>query len=343
METLCLGVFVALVLLAVPLVVNGARARARLKAQHPPVGQLVDVGGYRLHLDCRGEGSPAVVLEAGQGDFGLTWALVQPQIAEFARVCAYDRAGLGWSDPSPRPRTVEVMVDELRTLLLKAGVPGPYVLVGHSFGALIVRLFAHEHPADVAGMVLVDPAHEEQFSPEPIQKTLKRMAWMMPLMFGAFQGLVRSGIAAMKPSLLPVQSWAAPMQLSEQDSATYQALVVSDAKHLAASGGELKALSESHAQMRAAGIDTLGDLPLIVLRHGQPSPMMASPEVAQLLEETTLRLQEEVAGMSSRGTLAVVEDSGHLIHHEQPARVIQAIRDVLAMARQPSGADVAAD
>jgi len=97
--------------------IAGAKARADLKAKYPPVGQMVDVGGYRLHLYCQGRGSPTVLIEAGQGDFGLSWGLVQPEAAKSTRVCVYDRAGLGWSDPSPRPRTVQVMVDELHTLL----------------------------------------------------------------------------------------------------------------------------------------------------------------------------------------------------------------------------------
>jgi hypothetical protein len=102
---------------------------------HPP-GQLVDIGGYRLHLYCTGEGSPAVILEAGGGNPWLSWYKVQPQAAQFTQVCSYDRAGLGWSDPSPKPRTTKVIAEELHTLLHNAGIAGPFVLVGHSLGGI---------------------------------------------------------------------------------------------------------------------------------------------------------------------------------------------------------------
>lgn len=310
------------------LLVAGAQARADLKAKYAPIGQMVDVGGYRLHLYCQGEGSPTVIMEAGQGGFGLSWALVQPEVAQTSRVCVYDRAGLGWSDPSPRPRTVEVMVDELHTLLTTAGIPGPYVLVGHSLGGMIVRLYAHHYPQDVAGMVLVDSSHEDQFAPEPIQKALQRMSKLMPLMYGYMQAVVGSGAAALKPSLLPDAAGVLALLPPEQ-AEIYRSLAVSDAKVVATASGELQALPESHAQMHAAQITSLGDIPLIVLRHGKSQPMMTTPEVAQLLEQTFAQLQSEMAALSTRGKVVVAEQSGHVIQLEQPDLVIEAIRDVL--------------
>src|SRR6266702_6080953 len=129
----------------------------------PPPGQLIDLGGWRLHLNCLGKAAasqPTVILEAGAGDFSVDWSLVQPGIARFARVCSYDRAGSGWSDLGPRPRTLHQIVWELHTLLDKAGVKPPFVLVGHSYGGWLVRLYASTYPADVAGngagMVLVE-------------------------------------------------------------------------------------------------------------------------------------------------------------------------------------------
>ena len=126
----------------------------------PPPGQLVDVGGYRLHLACVGQGSPTVVLDAGMGAFSLDWSAIQPQIAQATRVCAYDRAGLGWSDPSPAPRSPQQFADELHLLLANAGVEGPYVLAVHSISGKTARLYADQHPEDVVGMVLIDARHE---------------------------------------------------------------------------------------------------------------------------------------------------------------------------------------
>src|SRR5207248_97521 len=121
-----------------------------------------DIGGRSLHLYCTGKGSPAVVLEAGAGDFSLDWSYVQPGVARFTRVCSYDRAGYAWSDPGPRPRTARQLALELRTGLRKAGIKGPYVLVGQSFGGFLVRAFARCYPKEVVGMVLVDCPHENE-------------------------------------------------------------------------------------------------------------------------------------------------------------------------------------
>jgi pimeloyl-ACP methyl ester carboxylesterase len=128
--------------------------------RYPAPGQLVDVGGERLHIQCVGAGSPTVVLDAGLGGSSLDWSLVQPELGRTTRVCAYDRAGMGWSDPGPQPRTPSQIADELHTLLTNAGISGPYVLVGHSLAGKNVRLFALQHPEQVAGMVLVDARSE---------------------------------------------------------------------------------------------------------------------------------------------------------------------------------------
>lgn len=120
-----------------------------------------DVGGFRLNLRCEGKGSPAVVFDAGAGDTLATWDWVVPDLKKLTRVCAYDRAGLGKSDPGPRPRTSEQIAAELHELLARAHVPPPYVLVGHSFGGLNVRLYAARHPGEVSGLVLVDATPED--------------------------------------------------------------------------------------------------------------------------------------------------------------------------------------
>jgi pimeloyl-ACP methyl ester carboxylesterase len=126
-------------------------------------GRLIDVGGYRLRVERRGNGNPTVVMDAGLCQVMKTWDRVVPEIAKFVQVVVYDRAGLGGSDPGPRPRTSQQNVNELHALLNNAGVAGPYVLVGHSFGGLNVRLFASQYPAEVAGVVLIDASYEEQY------------------------------------------------------------------------------------------------------------------------------------------------------------------------------------
>jgi pimeloyl-ACP methyl ester carboxylesterase len=159
------------------------------------------------------------------------------------------------------------------------------------------------------------------------------MSKMMPLMLAVLQGLVRSGLAALKPSLLP-DGAGARQKLPPTAVPAYDALMTSSVKHLAAAAAELQGLEETHAQMRAANITSLGDIPLIVLRHGREQPMMASPEVTVALEETFERLQHEMAALSSQGRLIVAEQSGHAIHLDQPELVKAAIREVVTAARQ---------
>src|SRR5512137_2641660 len=133
----------------------------------PPIGKLVDVGGYRLHIYTTGTGSPTVVFEAGGASWSLDWHLVQTEVAKFTQVASYDRAGFGWSDPGPKPRHAQAIADELTTMLSASRQPGPFVLVGASFGGHIVRLFAAKHPADVAAIVLLDARHEDIDSTMP--------------------------------------------------------------------------------------------------------------------------------------------------------------------------------
>lgn len=143
-----------LVLLAVIGRIYEVISEHRAAANCPVQGKLVDVGGYRLHLSCLGVGSPTVILESGALDSSRQWDRVQAEVAKTTRVCSYDRAGFGWSDPGPEPRTSRQMAVELHTPLTKSGVNSPYVLVGHSFGGLNVRLFAELYPTEVGGMVL---------------------------------------------------------------------------------------------------------------------------------------------------------------------------------------------
>jgi pimeloyl-ACP methyl ester carboxylesterase len=133
---------------------------ARSARRFPPPGQLVDVDGHRLHAVCAGHGAPTVVLESGIAASSLSWARVQPEVARFTSVCAYDRAGLGWSDASTAPRTIAHIVDELHALLTKLECAAPYVIVGHSFGVFVCLAYAARYPHQVDGLVLVDPPSE---------------------------------------------------------------------------------------------------------------------------------------------------------------------------------------
>jgi pimeloyl-ACP methyl ester carboxylesterase len=166
-NTPLLGLVLLTGLLALAVSTSGLPAAASNAPTPTPLpvisSGLVDIGEYALFIDCQGEGSPTVILDAGMGMDGRTWLHVQPKIARFTRVCSYDRAGLGGSDPSPvKPHTAQVMADELYALLTQTGIEGPYVLVAHSFAGYVDRLFAASYPEMVVGMVLVDTPHEDQ-------------------------------------------------------------------------------------------------------------------------------------------------------------------------------------
>ncbi len=306
----------------------GAKAKADLIAKYPPVGQMVDVGGYRLHINCQGTGSPIVIMESGLGEPSLSWALVQPQVSTKTRVCVYDRAGLGWSDKSPKPRTADIMIEELHTLLKNANIEGPYIMVGHSTGGMLVRLYTHSYPTEVAGMVLVDAQHEEQFSrlSPAIQQNLKAMFAQGQQTLPLYQVVINTGIGALVPA---VGALADNPQLPGPARETFSAIALSNSKYIEAKTAEETAIFDSLAVVRAAHITSLGNIPLIVLYRGiddSPTPGLTPEENKQ----RWLGLQTELAALSPQGKLVIADKGGHHIQLDQPNLVIDAIEQVLA-------------
>lgn len=310
--------------LIVSLLIAGALAKAGLRRRFPPAGQLVDVGGYRLHVRVEGEGAPTVVLEAGAGGVGLLWELVRPALARHTRVVTYDRAGLGWSEPSPRPRTADVMAEELHLLLTRAAIPGPYVLVGWSLGGPVVRHYAARYPDTVVGLVLVDSAHEHQMRRFP--QTLVRMLGAMTTPFRVLQALARLGFLALNPALIPVDGAG---RLPADVVAAIRGRIASGGEHVATLLAETTAMTEA----RTEPVRTLGDLPLIVLSHGQLPPEAVPPSLGPAVraeyEETWQALQIEMTALSTRGRRIVAAHSGHNIPLEEPELVIDAVRNLL--------------
>jgi pimeloyl-ACP methyl ester carboxylesterase len=312
-----LGLVVFVLALAAAGMIYENISESRDRRFNPVTGRSYDVGGYRMHMDCTGDGSPTVILESGLGDSYLSWRKVQPEIAKFTRVCSYDRAGLGYSDASPRARTSKVMAGELHTLLKAAGVSPPYVLVGHSMGGYNVRIFANLYPNEIAGMVLVDASHPDQdhrFPPE-----LKDMegGWLRESEF--LEYTAPFGI----PRL---------MGLCDQDPLQRAA----DCNFQSAREGvaEMKAFSESAAQTAATG--SLGDLPLAVLSHDPDKPSADLPaDLAKPTNDAWEKMQEELARLSTRGTQTIARNSSHYIQIDRPEIVIDAVRKVVEQARSP--------
>ena len=290
-------------------------SEARDRRFNPMAGKLVDVGGYNMHIDCTGEGSPTVILESGLGDTYVTWRKAQPKIAQFTRVCSYDRAGIGYSDSSSRPRTSKVIAEELHALLRAAGTAPPYVLVGHSMGGYTVRLYASLYRTEVAGMVLVDASHPDQENRFPPELKNMEGSWRREAEFLAYTAPF--GI----PRLLglceddPVQR-AAECNL-----------------HSAREGvAELKAFPESAAETAATG--TLGDLPLAVLSHDPDKPSADLPaDLAQPTNEAWEKMQQELAHLSTQGTQTIAKNSAHYIQLDRPDVVIEGVRNVVEQVR----------
>jgi pimeloyl-ACP methyl ester carboxylesterase len=291
---------------------------ARDRRFNPMTGRLFDVGGYRMHLDCTGEGSPTVILESGLGDTYASWRKVQPQIAKFVRVCSYDRAGLGYSDSSSLPRTSKVIAGELHALLRAAGIAPPYVLVGHSMGGFDVRLYASLYRNEVAGMVLVDASHPDQENRFPPELKNMEGSWVREAEF-----------------LKYTMPFGVPRLLGLCDEDPVQRAAECNFHTAAESVAELKSFPESAAQTAASG--SLGDLPLVVLSHDPDKPSSDLPaDVATPVNDAWEKMQKELSQLSTRGTQVVAKNSSHYIQTDRPDVVIDAVRGVLDQVRAAS-------
>lgn len=333
--------FIALLLLVLAALLSGfiyqqiaGRHAAR---KYPPPGRMVDVGGHKLHLLRMGRGSPAVIFDSPMGASHLAWSLVQPEVASFTEACAYDRAGYGWSEPGPEPRTSSRAVTELHALLKNSGVQPPYILVGNSIGGLNVRLFAFRYPREVAGLVLVDPAHEDQFTRMPAAERIDPSFIRMLRLFrvGARFGLLRllnmplgEGSAEQLPAGLRPMARAAGFRSAWID-ALYQETI----------GTEPSFVEVRSARLTLKG-RPLGDIPLRVLTRGAAEN--DTPEAKQTWR-IWMELHRELAQESGRGEQETVPESGHFIQADRPEAVIKAIRKLWEMnqASKPvlSGAD----
>jgi len=290
-----------------------------------PPGQMVDVGGYKMHIQSSGSGSPTVVMLAGSADFSLTWALVAPEIAKTHRVCTYDRAGLGWSEASPNPRLMTFEAAELHTLLQNAGVLPPYVLVSHSAGGVLARLFAHTYPDEIAGMVFVDPGHEEQKSRQDpdVQASMDEAVSSAMLNLQAFYEKAASGTmtqsdtSAMLNRLLP-----------SKEQMEY-AFIYTKPLYWQTVIAETLNLDTSFAQVKDEHITSLGDIPLVVVSSSATMELAATPELSVRADRVLRGLQWEIVGESPQGVHVTAEGTTHFIQHVKPQAVIDAIEQVL--------------
>jgi pimeloyl-ACP methyl ester carboxylesterase len=298
-------------------------AEAREAASGPPIGEMVDIGGRRLHVIRRGSGSPTVILESGGASSSALWWPLQNRLAETTTVVTYDRAGLGWSDPPPLPRSIQDRSDDLALMLEKAAIPGPYVLVGLSYGGPLIRLYAKSHPDKVAGMIFVDIAHEAVFSKPAAQRYLRRVGWMLRGV-GAFAAL--GGTRLLHIHGLPQPETSLPYTAKEEAALASR---YPTARSFAVGADEFRSMEEIAAAMEGLGAPGLLDgKPVAVVSHGVPFTGQFS-----VLEEGHMDGQRQLAALSSNSRLVIAGKSGHAVPMEEPELVLDIIRRVVEAVR----------
>jgi pimeloyl-ACP methyl ester carboxylesterase len=334
------GILALVVLAAVCGAAYQAIANWRDSRRFPQEGRSIALGAafsnVSLNMDCSGQGSPTVILDTGLGVPAAGWKFVQPEVAKFARVCSYDRAGYGWSTPGPLPRTSGQIVRELHALLAASGEKGPFVLVAHSFAGFNVRVYTKEYPADVAGLVLVDTSHEDQESrmTGTLQTFMKSQTAQLEFQRKVAPILIFFGIARITagdegPPNLPKSFLQEVKYLQLQP------------KFVEATASEIQNFSASANEVRASG--NLGERPLLVLTAGKEEDLKDLPkglekrDLDEFLKIWMNDLQVQEAHLSTRGKQVIVPDSTHMIPFLRPDTVVTAIREVReAVKAQPA-------
>jgi pimeloyl-ACP methyl ester carboxylesterase len=305
------GLFLVLGLIAY-LFVKESVTRNKYRAEYPPPGQMVNLGSHAIHLYCVGTGSPTVVFESDLDQYGsLSWNSVQGEIGKYTRACSYDRAGIMWSEPGPRPRDGETIAAELKRVLENAGEAGPYILVGHAFGGAYVRIFAGQNPDEVCGMVLVESSHPDMLTrfaeygvvPEIPDKNIRPLILLLSHL--GSPGRYKGNVYDLPPEIYdPVQAFLPESSMTWFD--------------------EEVEIPNTLAQ--AGQYQYFGDVPLIVLATSRPSPSLG--DLGQDLDDSWLEMQRELLSLSQNSEIRIFE-GGHYPQIQSPDMVIEAIQDVL--------------
>ncbi len=291
---------------------------AHLPGQQPaPPGRIIAVDGVRFHLNCQGQGSPTFVVENGAGGWSIAWSGIQDSMAQSVRFCTFDRAGHGWSGPSPAPRRASIMVDELHGALHTAGESGPFVLVGHSFGGYLVRIYADRYPTDVGGIALVESAQEDQWTKLPPEVNAFIDAGVAQLEQAARAvdaGMVRPEMLPPHPVYNQRPDWDSSYRAVSTTPAHYQALIAT-----------IQLMPESVQDLRTTG--SLGDLPLLVISAGNSFGAFLNSPIPQPAANTKwMELQRRLVKLSTRSRHVIDETATHNINWDNPALIVQELR-----------------
>lgn len=311
-----------------------------------PLGRLIDIGGYRLHINLTGKGKPTVVLIAGSGDFSFDWSLVQPAVSRFSRVCSYDRAGLAWSDLGPTPRTMRQEAYELHLLLEKAKLKAPFVLVGHSIGGLIARVYAAEYPQEVAGMILVDSTTEDTTlnyqgkivrvrdsaagRPIPAVQTITSSPPKPPTEDDRKQ-------AEFNKQIFGAPKIESPFDKLPRNIQTLRLWALNNPKLSAATDDFWAEELQAMLVARSKTPYQLGEIPLVVLigrKKAGETPQGITAEEWKRLSDEKRKQKTELANLSRNSKVIIAEKSGHHIQLEEPELIVNAIRQVIDSVRK---------
>jgi len=310
-----------------------AYERQVARKDYPPVGRLIDIGGRRIHLDCRGQGSPTVVLENGLDiDGTLAWSAVHNPVAAFTRTCAYDRAGIAWSDDKNTLHDADGVVSDLRATLRAAGEKGPFVLVGHSLGGTYAMNYVRKHSSEIAGLVFIDASHPDQIDriraagihganegSTIVLQILARLTWSgLPRLLFMGQSMPNASLTA-NSEMRAFASVGLPAAAAEAE--------------------QVPRTMRQAGALRTLGARPLGERPLVVLTGTKtPAAELLKEAGMTLADYNRLRalvivLHDDEASWSSRGRHQLVPDATHYIQLERPDVVIAAIKEVVADVR----------
>ncbi|WP_394223273.1 alpha/beta fold hydrolase [Alteromonas gracilis] len=266
-------------------------------------GEMIDVGGYSLYIEDRGTERVTVVFDSGMGDDLSVWNKVAGEVSKFSRVITYDRAGLGWSDESPKERDSKIIVAELHSVLEEKDITGPIILVGHSFGGVNMQRFALTYPEDVAALVLIDSAHEDQINKMPKANFLQKYLFKLGMWAAPF-GIPRLYLSSTNPE-----------EKAKKSTTKHQYTSLDEAEYFPKSLSELSELTPNY-----------GDLPLVVIARNKASSEIKNTKTRDLVWAT---LQENIAARSTNSTIIFSGERQYSIHKTQPDIVIEAIQTLV--------------
>ena len=266
-------------------------------------GEMLDVGGYSLYVEDSGSGKGNVIFDSGMGDELSVWNKVANKVSKFSRVITYDRAGLGWSEESPKKRDSKAIIEELHSILEQKNLTGPIVLVGHSFGGVNMQLYALTYPEDIAALVLVDSAHEDQVNRMPRTGLFQKYVFKFGMLAAPF-GLPRLYL-----------SNTSPEERAKKSTTKHQYTSLDEASYFPQSLNQLDTLNPNY-----------GGLPLVVIARNQPSSEIQNKNTKHYI---WAGLQESLASRSTDSTLIFTGKRQHSIHKAQPEIVIEAIQMVV--------------